>query len=179
MIFKNTSKRFGLVSICLHWIMALIIIGMIILGLYMTDMPISVQKLTFYGWHKEFGILILMLIILRLTWRLSNVMPTLADLPSWEKNSARLVHWIFYLFLFLMPLTGWLLTSSAGLPVSFFGLFTLPNLVSVSEANRHVFTTMHQWIAYTLIGVICLHVGAALKHFFIDKDTILQRMIKP
>jgi cytochrome b561 len=179
MLIKNTEHRFGLIAILLHWIMAIIIIGMLILGLYMADLPISAEKLKYYGWHKEFGILVLMLAIVRLTWRLSNVTPSLLNLQTWERLLARAAHYAFYFFMFALPISGWLLTSAANVPPSFFGLFTLPSLVSASETQRLFFTEIHEWLAFALIGTFCLHVAGALKHFIIDRDDTLQRMLKP
>ncbi len=177
MQITNTKDRFGLVAILLHWLMALLLIGLVILGLYMTRIPISAQKLKFYGWHKEFGILALMFVIVRLTWRLTNTNPSLSSLPLWERAAARSVHWAFYGFMFAIPISGWLITSASGLPVSVFGWFVLPNLVSNSEASRLFYTMIHKWLAYGLIVTFCGHVAAALKHHFINKDDILRRMI--
>lgn len=176
MPIKNTQTRYGIVSILLHWVMAILIIGLIIVGLYMVQIPISLRKLKLYGWHKEYGILALMLATLRILWRWDNIIPEL-NIPTWEKIAARTAHWTFYLFMFAMPITGWLITSSAGLPVSFFGLFVLPNLVTADENHRVLFEEIHKWLGYGLIGLILLHTSAALKHHFIDKDDILRRMI--
>jgi cytochrome b561 len=176
MRIKNSTNHFGLVAILLHWIMAVLIIGMLILGLYMVTLPISLEKLKLYGWHKEYGFLILALAIFRLLWRLRNVTPLLS-LPPLERIAARMVHWAFYGFMFALPITGWLITSAAGLPVSFFGLFTLPNLIAPNEGLRQLFGTVHQWLGYVLILTICLHISAALKHHFINKDDILKRML--
>lgn len=173
---KNTKESFGLVAICLHWLMAFLIIGLLILGLYMVELPISLQKLKLYGWHKEYGLLVLFLFFLRLSWRILNTTPEL-PIVWWEKLAARLVHWIFYGFMLALPVTGWLLTSAAGLPVSFFGWFTLPNLVAPDESLRQTLTVVHKYLAYALIATIGLHVLAALKHHFIDKDNVLRRMI--
>ena len=178
MIFKNTENRFGVIAIIFHWVMAILMVGLIALGLIMVRMPINIQKLQFYGWHKEFGLLVLMLVIVRLTWRLRNVNPSL-NIPAWEEFFARAVHWTFYFFMFVIPITGWLITSSADLPVSFFGLFTLPNIVHASEPNRVLYSEIHEWLGYALIAVFCLHTLAALKHHFINKDDILRRMLWP
>lgn len=175
---KNTEHRFGAVSMLFHWIMALIIIGMIALGLYMVELPIGLKKLKFYGWHKEFGVLVLMLVTLRLAWRFSNTTPALPpQMPKWEQFAANSMHYVLYGFMFALPITGWMLSSAAGLPVSFFGLFVLPDLVSASEPTRILFTQIHKWLAYGLIAAICGHAAAALKHHFIEKDDILRRML--
>jgi cytochrome b561 len=159
--------------------MAILLIGLLGLGLYMVNIPISVQKLKYYGWHKEFGILALMLVITRFTWRVNNKTPSLSNLAWWEQFAARAAHYAFYFFMFALPLSGLLLTWTAGLPVSFFGWFTLPTLVGPNEIQRLCFTVLHEWLGYGLIATFCLHVSAALKHYFINRDDILQRMLKP
>lgn len=178
MLIKNTNTRFGLVAIVLHWLIAILIIGMITIGLYMVSLPIGLEKLKFYGWHKEYGFLILGLVTIRLLWRFINITPDLA-IPAWEALAARLVHWIFYGFMLALPITGWLLSSAAGLPASFFGLFTVPSLIAPDTRLMHLFQEIHEWLGYSLILLIFLHTAAALKHHFIDKDTILKRMILP
>jgi len=176
MRLKNNVNQFGLITIVLHWLMAFLIIGMLTLGLYMVTLPTSLEKLKLYGLHKECGFVVLALVIIRLIWRIVNITPIMS-LPWFEKIAARLVHWAFYGFMLAMPVTGWLVTSAAGLPVSFFGLFTVPSLVAPSDEFRHFFAMVHQWVAYALIATIVLHTFAALKHHFIDKDDILRRML--
>lgn len=176
MHITNTTKRFGIVAIVLHWVIAVLIIGLLALGLYMVNLPINLEKLKLYGWHKEYGFLVLFLAIFRLVWRLSNQTPELT-LPLLEQLAARSMHWAFYGFMFAMPISGWLITSSAGLPASFFGLFTLPNLVAPNADHRIFFEELHEWLGYALIAAIALHTSAALKHHFINKDDILRRMI--
>src|SRR5580692_3553425 len=134
MPMQNSETHYGVIAIILHWVMAILLIGLLVFGLYMVGLPISLEKLKLYGWHKEYGILALILVIIRIIWRLGNSTPQLS-LPLLEKIAARTVHWAFYGFMFAMPITGWLITSAAGLPVSFFGWFVLPNLV---EPNNDV-----------------------------------------
>lgn len=178
MSMTNTASRYGYVNITLHWAMALLIIGMLILGFYMADLPRSLEKLSLIGWHKSFGVLILMLVIIRALWRFANIAPVYADnMPTWQKLTAHGMHYILYGFMFVMPLTGWLMSSAAGLPVSFFGLFTLPNLVSPNPVWKYYFFQVHGTCALVLIALICVHVLAALKHHFWDKDDILKRML--
>lgn len=175
MQIKNSSTHFGIVTIVFHWVIALLIIGLLALGLYMVSIPWNAQRLKYYGWHKEYGLLVLFLAILRIIWRIANENPEL-NLPWLEKIAARSMHRAFYLFMFAMPITGWLITSAAGLPASFFGLFTLPDLITPDESNRVLFEWIHKWLGYALIAAICLHVAAALKHHFINKDDILRRI---
>jgi cytochrome b561 len=176
MQIRNSQNDYGIVAILLHWVMAILLIGLLILGLYMAGVPISLEKLKLYGWHKEYGILALLLVIIRIIWRLSNMTPRLS-LPLWEKIAARAVHWTFYAFMFAMPITGWLITSAAGLPVSFFGLFVLPNLIAPDNQLLKLFEQIHHWLGYGLIALMVLHVSAALKHHYINKDDTLRRML--
>lgn len=177
MQIKNSQNNYGIIAILLHWVIAILLIGLLALGIYMVRLPISLEKLKFYGWHKEYGILALMLALVRIAWRFANATPLLNELALWERFAARLVHWAFYVFMFAMPITGWLVTSAAGLPVSFFGLFVLPTLIAPNEAQFNLFAEIHEWLGYGLIATIILHVSAALKHHFINKDDILRRML--
>ncbi len=176
--FKNTSLRYGVVAMLFHWIMAILIIGMLALGLYMSDLPKGLLKLKYYGWHKEIGLTILGLVTLRVVWWIYNVRPILSDtMPAWQRFAARTVHFALYICMFAMPLTGWLMSSAAGVSVSFFGLFVMPDLISPDVSARILFKILHQWIAYGFIAAICGHTLAALHHHFIVKDDILKRML--
>jgi cytochrome b561 len=178
MQLKNTIQQYGVIAQLFHWTMAILLIGLLAMGLYMVGLPIGLKKLKMYGWHKEFGILILMLVLFRLTWRSININPPLpSTMPAWQKLAALSVHILFYILMFALPMTGWMLSSASGLPVSFFGLFVLPDLVSPSENLRAVLVEIHHWLAYGLIAALCGHMGAALQHHFIDKDDILRRML--
>jgi len=178
MLIKNTSSRFGYVAMTLHWAMALLIIGLLALGLYMTDLPSSLRKLQLIGWHKSFGLLVLMLVVIRILWRFINVTPGYSTaVPAWQKQAAHGMHFVLYGFMLVMPITGWLMSSAAGVTVSFFGLFTLPNLVPTSPMWQNYFFQIHSTGAFVLIGLICLHVLAALQHHFWEKDDILRRML--
>lgn len=178
MQIKNTTASYGNIAKGLHWLMAILVISMLAVGLYMEGLDLSPQKLLLYGWHKSFGALILILAILRLTWRLSNPTPALPHtLPTLQHIAAHGVHALLYVLLFLMPLTGWLMSSAAGFPVSFFGLFTLPNLIEANKEWRMFFGDAHEILAFSLIALLVAHVGAALLHHFYYKDTILKRML--
>lgn len=177
MLVKNTANKFGVVAITFHWLMAVLLIILIAIGLYMTRIPVSLEKLKLYGWHKEWGLLALMLVMLRIVWRIGNITPLLTELPAWERLAAHTVHWAFYFFMLAIPVTGWLLTSAAGLPPSFFGIWVLPDLVSPNPHLQSLFTEVHRWLSYGLILTFCGHVGAALKHHFINKDDVLKRIL--
>lgn len=178
MLLRNSPSRYGLIAMLLHWVMAVLIIGMLIAGLYMVRLPIGLQKLRWYGWHKEFGTFILMLVFLRLGWRLSNAAPVLPTTLAWIKRvTAHLVHYALYGLMIVMPLSGWMMSSAAGLPVSFFGLFVLPDIIAPDKNVQALLKVVHEWLGYGLIAVICLHASAALQHHFYHKDDILRRML--
>lgn len=179
MIFlKNTQEGYGIVAIIFHWTMAVLIIFLLTLGIYMVNLPISLLKLKLFGWHKEWGILALILVSLRLGWRFNNIVPRLPDSISvWQKRAAHGMHWVFYICLFALPITGWMISSAANLSVSFFGLFILPDLIAPNPDLQKTLEWIHQWIGYALILFICLHIAAALKHHFINKDNVLRRML--
>ena len=176
--FKNSKENYGLIAISFHWIMAIVVIGLIAMGFYMSNLENSPDKFKLYGLHKSFGGLILGLVILRLSWKLVNIAPELPlNIKLWERIAAKSAHLILYFFMFAMPVSGWLMSSAAGFPVSFFGLFTLPNLVEPNDELRKFFGEAHEIMAFALIGVIVVHFMAALQHHFLKKDTVLTRML--
>lgn len=181
MHIENTHEQYGAVAVLLHWLMALFLAGLIALGLYMVSLPdvgFDKKKITLIIYHKELGLVALALMVLRLAWRFSNVIPRLVeDLPDWQKIAARFVHLCFYALMLALPITGWLMSSAAAIPVSFLGLFTLPDIVQKDDYLFQVFIGIHKALGYALIAFISVHVGAALRHHFIQKDETLRRML--
>ncbi|MFV8782524.1 cytochrome b [Microbulbifer sp. SA54] len=175
----NTRQCYGTVAIALHWLMAMLLIGLIALGLYMTSLPdvgFDKEKLGLIVLHKECGILALALAMVRLAWRVGNVLPELVgDLPDWQKVAARFVHLCFYGLMFALPISGWLMSSAASIPVFFFGV-RLPDLIAHNDYQFQMLVDVHEWLGYVLIGLIVLHAGAALKHHFISRDSTLKNM---
>jgi len=175
---KNTDVHYGWISIIIHWVMGVLLLGLSVLGVYMVRLPISLSKLRLYGYHKEFGMLVLFLVIIRLIWRLINVLPHLPDdIPQWQEFAAHAMHRVFYLFMFAMPVTGWLITSAAGLPMSVFGLMVMPDLIAANKSVIPMFIFIHKWAGYVLICAILGHTGAALHHHLVKKDGVLRRML--
>jgi cytochrome b561 len=177
---QNTEQRYGAVAIVLHWLMAAILIALLALGLYMVSLPdvgFDTRKITLILYHKQIGLLALALAALRLAWRVGNALPSLAEtLPTWQKVIARLVHLFFYALMLALPISGWLMSSAAGIPVPLFGLFNLPDLVPYDEVLFEAFVAIHRWLGYALVGCIVLHAGAALRHHFLFKDETLRKM---
>lgn len=176
MTLKNTKEIYGWPTITLHWIIAAFLFFQLTLGLYMERLPKSDKKFALFTIHKECGLLILLLVILRLLWRISNTTPILpASLPRWQIFASQSVHYALYFCMLLMPITGWLLSSAAGASVSFFGLM-MPSLMPTNTNGQLFFSNTHVILAYFLMALIALHVLAAMQHHFIYKDNILKRM---
>ena len=176
------NQRYGLVAIVLHWLLAAMIVTSLGVGLYMTGLPFSPQRLKLYNWHKWAGITILVLSALRLLWRLVHRPPArpahvLAAMPRWQLAGYRVSHALMYLLFFAVPLAGWAYTSGLGIPVVWFGVLPLPDFVPVDkDFAEAILKPLHKGSAFTLAGVTLLHVAAALKHHFIDRDGLLKRM---
>jgi cytochrome b561 len=169
--------RYSGVAIVLHWLMAVAIIGLIGVGLWMTELKNSPTKIEVYTWHKWIGLTVLLLASLRLIWRAHRQPPRVSSaLPRWQMLIAATTHWLLYGLMFAMPLSGWLQNSAAGFPLTWFGLFKVPSLVDRSRAAFDFWHETHEWLAYALIALIALHLAAALKHHLIDRDDTLRRM---
>jgi cytochrome b561 len=172
-------QRYSTTAIVFHWLIALMIIGAFIMGLVMTDIPgITPTKLKYYTWHKWAGVTILSLATLRLLWRLTHRAPPYpASMPRWQQSAANGLHGLLYLLMFAVPLSGYFYTLASGIPVVWFGLFELPVLIDASPALKPVFKALHFWLNMLLAGMVAMHLGAALKHQFIDRDGVLKRML--
>lgn len=178
MLLRNSQDKYGAIAQCFHWVMALAILTMLVIGFKMTGLPMSPDKFRVYCIHKSLGALILIAAFLRLFWRFINIVPALpGNMPAWQKWGAHGSHVALYLMMFAMPLSGWLMSSASGFPVSVFGWFLLPNIMTPNEGLRMFFALVHKLLAFTIIGLVSVHILAALKHHFIDKDNILRRML--
>ncbi len=167
-------------AIALHWVSALLIAGGFVLGLTMVDLPVSPRKLQWYSYHKWIGVTVFGLVCLRLLWRLRHPVPLApSGMRPWQRHVAGVTHWALYVLLFLIPLSGWLYSSASGYPVVYLGIkaLQLPDLVHKGKAMAQVLRLVHELLNYTLLGLVLVHAGAALKHHFIDDDDVLRRML--
>ena len=169
--------RYTTTAIAFHWVLALAILGSLGVGIYMTDLPMSPQRLKLYNWHKWAGITILLLSALRLLWRLSHRPPADPPMPAWQRKAAHAAHLALYVLFFAVPLAGWAYTSAAGFPVVWFGLIPLPDFVSPDKPTAEILKEVHELLAYALAAVVALHILGALKHQFLDRDGLLGRMV--
>lgn len=172
-------QRYTTTAIIFHWLIALLIVAAFTLGLVMTDIPgITPTKLKYFSWHKWMGVTVLALAALRLLWRLKNDPPAYpANMPDWQKSAAGGLHALLYVLLFAVPVSGYFYTLSAGVPVVYFGLFQLPVLIDANPALKPVLKAVHFWLTMLLAGAVGVHVAAALKHHFVDRDGVLKRML--
>ncbi len=172
------QQRYTTTAIIFHWLVALMIIGAFSMGLVMTEMSLSPTKLKYYSWHKWAGVTILFLATLRLLWRLTHSTPAYpASMPGWQKTGANALHGLLYVLMFAVPVSGYFYTLSAGYPVVYFGLFELPVLIQKNEELKPLLQSVHFWLNMTLAAAVAMHVAAALKHQFIDRDGVLKRML--
>jgi len=175
---NGSSERYTGLQIALHWLMALMIIGGLVMGVVIGDMPLSPLKLKLLSWHKWNGITVLLLALLRLGVRqVSGVPPLPASMPDWQKQAAEWGHRALYLLMLLIPLSGWLMSSAKGFPVKYFGVLPLPDLVGKNAELADLFKATHELLCLALLLVLGGHVGAALKHHYLDRDTVLSRML--
>lgn len=172
------QQRYTTIAIIFHWLLALMIIGAFSMGVYMTDLAFSPAKLKYYSWHKWAGVTILGLATLRLLWRLTHPAPAYPDsMPAWQKTGANVLHGLLYVLMFAVPISGYFYTLASGYPVVYFGLVKLPVLIEKNEELKPVLQALHFWLNMTLAAAVLMHVAAALKHQFIDRDGVLRRML--
>jgi cytochrome b561 len=173
----TTVMRYSTPAIVLHWLVALLIFVGFPLGIYMHELPLSPTKLQLYSYHKWIGITVLMLVAIRMSWRLTHTPPPLpASIVGWQRRASAVVHGLLYLLMLAIPLSGWLMSSAKGFPVVWFGVLPLPDLIGKDKALGELLAGVHQALNFTLLGLVVLHVGAALQHHFIERQPFLQRM---
>jgi len=171
------NTRYTTPAIVLHWLVALLIFVGFPLGVYMHELPLSPTKLQLYSYHKWIGITVLLLAGLRVVWRLTHRPPPLPDsVVRWQRQASAVVHGLLYVLMLAIPLSGWLMSSAKGFPVVWFGVLPLPDLVAKNRELGDLLAGVHQVLNFTLLGLVILHVAAALKHHFIERQPFLQRM---
>ncbi len=161
----------------LHWLMAVLILGLLVLGLYMSGLPLSPQKLELYSWHKWAGVTVFLLVWLRLAWRLTHRPPALPDtLAPVMRLAAHAGHGLLYVLMVAIPLSGWLMSSAKGFQTVWFGVLPIPDLLPKDKALGDALQQAHQALNLLLMLTLAGHLGAALWHHFVLKDDTLRRM---
>ncbi len=174
---RNSALRYGIVAQTLHWAIVVLLIVQVTLGMIADELPLGLEKLALLARHKSFGITILGLAVIRLAWRWIDRPPPPPPMPRWQQLAANLNHWALYALLFAMPLSGWMMSSASNYPVSWFGLAQLPDLVLPDRSLKEQLQEVHELLVTILISLALLHVAAALKHQFFDRDGLLFRML--
>ena len=186
--YVEKPARYTAVAILLHWLIAAAIAALIVIGLIMTQLSARLPQMEvfkLYQLHKSIGITVLLLVVLRVLWRFTHRPPPLPrEMPAAEKGAAHGVHWLLYLFMIGMPLTGWAVVSSSpfNLPTVLYSLVPWPDLpILPTLANKaavsHVLAWVHAYGSWILIALLAVHIGAGLRHHFIKRDETLARMI--
>jgi len=169
--------RYDRFAIALHWAVALLIFIAFPLGLYMHELPLSPYKLKLYSYHKWMGVTVFVLAGLRLAWRATHRPPApVAGMPRWQEIASAATHHLLYLLMFAVPFSGWLMSSASGFQTVWFGVLPLPDLLSKDKALADALKEVHEALNYGLLLLVAMHIAAALKHQFIDKDGLMQRM---
>jgi cytochrome b561 len=169
--------HYGTPAKIFHWLVVALLAVQYPIGWLMPDLHRNMQPGAPMIFHVSFGLTILLLIVLRLAWRLSHPVAPESSLPIWQRLSSELVHWMLYVMVLATTVSGWLFASYRGWTLSFFYLFRLPMLASDNAAAGKAIDGLHQAAEWLLLILIVLHVGAALVHIFVYRDRVMQRML--
>ncbi|APR04731.1 cytochrome b [Thauera chlorobenzoica] len=172
------STHYTATAKALHWVTTALIFGLLGLGFYMHDLPLSPTKLQLYAWHKWAGVTMFLVAVFRLAWRVTHRPPALpGHMPRIERLAAHAGHYLLYVLMLAIPLSGWLMSSAKGFQTVWFGVLPLPDLLGKDKQLGDLLQTVHLSLNLLLVAVLLGHAGAALKHHFIDKDDVLTRIL--
>jgi cytochrome b561 len=177
-MLRNTDLTWGAAAKLLHWLVAALVFLQIALGWAAVSWRLSPTKLDLFVLHKSFGILVLLLMVMRIAWRMVNTAPALpADMSPLERGAAHVSHLLLYVLLLVMPLTGWLVTSAANIPFRIFWLLPLLAIAEPDKAMADAAARMHFVLFVVMSLLLVAHIGAALRHHFLTHDDVLRRML--
>jgi cytochrome b561 len=171
-------EKFSFTTRLLHWSIAAFLLIQIPLAWYMIDLPLGPDKFAKYALHKSFGTVLFTLAVARLVWAIIAKRPKLPpDTKRYEKILAKATQGLLYLLVIIMPISGWVMSSAANVPVTVFGTILLPNLVGPNERLMESMQNIHEMQSIALLTLIALHFVAGLKHHFLDHDNVLHSML--
>ncbi|HPY39353.1 MAG TPA: cytochrome b [Thiolinea sp.] len=176
-VFDTTEiepEKYSKLAVSLHWIMALLVLVMIPLGWYMMEIEDNPGSDWYFMLHKSLGLVFFLLLLVRFFWRLTHKAPP-SESNTWQDKAAKVVHFLLYTVMFALPILGLIGAQLSEEGVSFFGI-ALPHFLTPNDDLAEVFFELHGIGAWVLIGLVAIHTGAALKHLFLDKDGVFQRM---
>ena len=176
---RESPERYNGVARTLHWLIAALILGLVALGWWLTE--ISYYDRWYQGalfWHRALGMLVLPLAAFQIVWRIARPTPApAACLSGRERAAAKAVHRAFFALMFVLPLSGYVISTSAGAPLPLPGGFAIPALYEAGDAARDFAVSLHYWLGYGVAVLAAIHAAAAFKHRFVDGDDVLRRMI--
>lgn len=176
--WANTGDSWGTPAKFFHWLIAALILAQIALGLTAVNWPLSPLKLNLFVWHKSIGMMILALVVLRLLWRLANAVPSLPpDTTDWERRAAHASHFLLYVAMIALPVTGWIISSTSGIPFRIFWWIPLPAIAAVDSTVEALAKLAHFSLFTLLAALLLVHVGAALRHHYVKRNDVLARML--
>ena len=172
-------QRYTKTAMLLHWLTALLIVSAFVMGLVMTSIHgFTPAKLRYFSWHKWLGVTVFALAVLRVLWRHFNRPPAHPEhMPAWQNLAANATHVLLYLLIFAVPLSCYLYTLSAGVPVVYLGIWPMPVFMAPNPELKPLLRAIHYWLDMTMAALVFAHAGAALKHHLIDRDNVLKRML--
>ena len=179
MNIQNSRSEWGLFSIVVHWLVAIVVFGLFGLGLYMVELDYydSMYKTAPFV-HKSIGALLFFVVIFRVLWRFISPPPdALETHKKWERTLAHWVHIALYCIVLILMVSGYLISTADGRPVSVFGWFELPSIISGIDNQEDIAGEIHEILAYVLISMVAIHAAGALKHHFLDRDRTILRML--
>lgn len=177
---KTTLPTLGYsrTAIALHWAVALLIFSAFPLGIYMADLPFSPGRLKLYSYHKWLGVTVFLLALVRVVWRIRHpAPPPPAGMPAWQRTASTAMHHLLYVLILAVPLSGWLMSSAKGFQTVYLGIIPLPDLLTKDKEVGDALLLVHRILNFTLGTLVVTHLTAALKHYFVDRDEVLGRMI--
>lgn len=170
--------RYGASAQLLHWLTALLLLGVFTVGFYMAGLSVSPTRLRLFSYHKWIGVTVFSIALLRLGWRLWTPPPALpASMPAWERQAAAVTHRLLYLLVFAVPLSGWLMSSAKGFQTVYLGVLPIPDALNKNAPLGAALEEVHWALNKMLLAAVCLHIAAALKHHYVNRDGVLLRML--
>lgn len=179
-MLKDSRKGYGLFSIAIHWISAILIVFLFGLGIYMVDLSYNDD-----WYHKgpelhiSLGLVVLLLMLVRVVWRIINPTPEELSAKRSQNLAAKFVKLGLYVFIFIVVLSGYLITTAEGQPASMFNLIKFPVFAELNSQNVDLAGEIHEYLAWGIVLLVALHVAGALLHHFVMRDRTLVRMLKP
>lgn len=179
-MIRNTSEAWGWPARTLHWLIALMVLGLFAFGLWMTDVPPRGERPFYFAIHASVGITLLALMLGRFFWWMANVVPAPPEgTPAWQRRAAWISHRLLYALTFATAVVGWLMSGTFEQPLEpkVFGLVAVPQLLKARSPYNELLVETHETLAFALIALVGVHTAAALYHHFVLRDSVLRRML--